>query len=94
MSLNTPLTGERSSIDALGPTTFTISGVRVHGSVLIMPNYSTLWNIDDWTHVSPPAFTLIKLAHPRPDIVLFGTGASVLVRMLNSAHVCLADRSF
>lgn len=82
MSLNAPLTGERSMIDGLGPTTFTISGVRVKGSVLIMPTYSTLWKIDEWTDLCPAAFTLVKVSLPRPDIVVLGTGASILVSFI------------
>lgn len=79
MTLDGPMPVQRSVIDALGPTSFTISGVRVSGSVLIMPDYSTVWNIDDMSQLVPDAFALIKLALPRPDLVLIGTGASTLV---------------
>lgn len=80
MTLNTPLTGARSVIDSIGPTGFTINGVRVQGSVLIMPTYSTLWNINNWNDVSPAALALIKISNPRPDILLLGSGANYLVR--------------
>lgn len=83
MSLNTPLTGTRSVIDALGPTTFTIGGVRVKGGVLIMPLFSTLWNVDTWDDLCPEAFTLVKLTLPKPDILILGCGATVLVSISN-----------
>lgn len=74
-----PASSARAIIDALGPMSFTISGVRVSGSVLVMPHFSTLWNVDDVHSLKPQAFTLIKLIDPRPDVVLVGTGAELLV---------------
>lgn len=68
----------RASIDALGPTSFTISGVRVAGSVLVMPDFSTLWNVDSVDQIVPQAFALVKLIRPRPDVVFVGTGAQLL----------------
>lgn len=82
MTLNAPLTGKRSVIDSIGPTSFTINGVRVRGSVLLMPTYSTLWNVNNWNDVSPAAFALIKMSIPRPDILLVGSGATCLVRTI------------
>lgn len=79
-STSEPEAVQRSVIDALGHSSFTISGVRVSGSVLIMPFFSTLWNVDAMQQINPNAFALVKLAHPRPDIVLVGTGANLLVR--------------
>lgn len=74
-----PESSERAVIDALGPTSFTISGVRVSGSVLVMPRFSTLWNVDGVNYISPNAFALVKLVLPRPDVVVIGTGAELLV---------------
>lgn len=72
---------KRAVIESLGPTSFTINGVRVVGSVLIMPHFSTLWNIDRFEQVCPDAFALVKLMHPRPDICIIGTGAELLVSL-------------
>lgn len=74
-----PESSERAVIDALGPSSFTISGVRVSGSVLIMPKFSTLWNVDEMDDIAPNAFALVKLVLPRPDVVVIGTGAELLV---------------
>lgn len=68
------LSGQRSVIDSIGPTSFTVSGVRVSGSLLVLPTFSTLWNVNSLDDISPVAFTLIKLCNPRPDLVLIGTG--------------------
>lgn len=74
-----PESSERAVIEALGPLSFTISGVRVAGSVLIMPRFSTLWNIDSIDDITPNAFALVKLVFPRPDVMVIGTGAELLV---------------
>lgn len=74
-----PESQTRAVIDGLGPTSFTISGVRVSGSVLIMPRFSTLWNVQCNADISPAAFTLVKLIAPRPDLVVVGTGTRLVV---------------
>lgn len=70
---------QRTAIDAIGPTSFTVSGVRVTGSILLTSHFATLWNVSHISHLSPPAFALVKLLFPRPDFVLIGTGALSLV---------------
>lgn len=70
---------KRAVIESIGSNSFTISGVRVSGSVLIMPHISTIWNVDRFSQIQPPAFALIKLMNPRPDICIIGTGAQLLV---------------
>lgn len=83
-----PQAVQRAVIDGLGPNSFTISGVRVAGSVLVMPFFSTMWNVERLKHITASSFTLIKLVAPRPDILLLGTGAKLLV---SSFHI---PRSF
>ncbi|CAN8075206.1 unnamed protein product [Agarophyton chilense] len=70
-----PQAVQRAVIDSIGTTSFTVSGVRVYGSVIIMPFFSTVWNVDSIHQVSPSSFALVKLIVPRPDIMLVGTGA-------------------
>ena len=78
-SVEGPHATQRGVIDGLGETSFTISGVRVTGPVLVMPYFSTLWNVEQMQDITPQSFALIKLMVPRPDIVLIGTGAQILV---------------
>lgn len=87
----TTLSRQRSVIDSIGATTFTVSGVRVSGSLLVMPTFSTLWNVNSLEEISPLSFTLIKLSNPRPDVVLIGTGSVMAVRFM---HFKIKARSF
>lgn len=70
---------QRAVIDGLGPNSFTVSGVRVAGSVLVMPFFSTIWNVDHFERITPSSLALVKLVVPRPDILVLGTGATLLV---------------
>lgn len=77
MSLDAEAHSELVVIDALGPSSFTIGGVLVAGSVLLLPHLATLWNVDKHEHITPEAFALIKLHYPRPDLLVLGTGPTV-----------------
>ena len=74
-----PESEKRAVIEAFGPSSFTISGVRVAGSVLIMSKFSTLWNVNGMADITSDTFALVQLIVPRPDVVIVGTGAELLV---------------
>ncbi len=50
-----------------------------HVKVLLLPHLATFWNVESAAEVTPDAFAVVKLHHPRPDMLLLGTGAKVQV---------------
>lgn len=74
-----PSSSARAVIDAIGPSSFTISGVHVTQSVLVLSHMSTFWNVKDVKDLKPDAFMLLKLIVPRPDVVLVGTGKEIIL---------------
>lgn len=65
-----------------------MSGVRVEGSLLLLPHLATYWNVNRAEEISPHAFTLLKIHNPRPEMLILGTGANVQVRIF----MCQVDK--
>jgi uncharacterized protein len=53
---------------------FNINGVRMRGSVLVFGNFALLWNAVSPVDVSPRALAPLHMVHPKPELVLVGTG--------------------
>ena len=77
--LDSRVGGQRATIDSIGPSGFTINSVRVSGSLIVMPFFSTFWNVQNIQHVSPHSLALVKLIFPKPDLLILGTGKNILV---------------
>ena len=53
---------------------FNVNGVRMRGSVLVFSNFALLWNVGGPVDVSPRALAPLHMVHPKPELVLVGTG--------------------
>lgn len=92
--LDSRVGGHRATIDSIGPSGFTINGVRVSGSVIVMPFFSTFWNVEQMQQVSPQSLALIKLIFPKPDLLILGTGKNIVVCVLAFISVIIIYFSF
>ena len=66
----------RQVIEGYGPGGFTISGVRLTGSLLVFPEQTLAWSATDATHLDAAAFDPVIAAEPAVEILLFGCGAT------------------
>ncbi|XP_062522797.1 NADH dehydrogenase [ubiquinone] 1 alpha subcomplex assembly factor 3-like [Corticium candelabrum] len=53
---------------------FTINGMRVFGSVALLPRAILQWKISDRKELTPEAFSLFHLVEPRIEILVLGLG--------------------
>jgi uncharacterized protein len=53
---------------------FNVNGVRLRGSVLVFGNFTLLWSVTDPVDVSPRSLSPLHMVHPKPELVLVGTG--------------------
>jgi NADH dehydrogenase [ubiquinone] 1 alpha subcomplex assembly factor 3 len=53
---------------------FTINGIRVFGSVALLPKAILQWKISSKEELTPEAFSLFHLHEPRIEILVLGLG--------------------
>ena len=57
---------------------FNVSGVRMRGSVLVFGNFALLWGVGSAVDVSPRSLAPLHMVHPKPELVLVGTGRTTV----------------
>ncbi|KNC54255.1 NADH dehydrogenase 1 alpha subcomplex assembly factor 3 [Thecamonas trahens ATCC 50062] len=57
---------------------FTVSGTKVAGGVLVLPSLALLWDVASADELTLDALILPRILHPRMDLLLIGTGKSIV----------------
>ena len=57
---------------------FNVNGVRMRGSVLVFGNFALLWGVGSAVDVSPRSLAPLHMVHPKPELVLVGTGRTTV----------------
>ncbi|MEO1039260.1 MAG: Mth938-like domain-containing protein [Pseudomonadota bacterium] len=66
-------------IDAFGDGGFRVAGQRHEGSILIAGASILVWPVTDPKAVTPEAFAAFLQAEEKPDLVIFGAGARLVL---------------
>ncbi|CAA7623542.1 conserved hypothetical protein [Candidatus Terasakiella magnetica] len=69
----------RQIIKGYGDKGFTVSGIRWEGSVLVFPDRTLAWGATDAGTLSEGSFAEVIAASPRPELLLLGCGARMVL---------------
>eukprot|EP00043_Microstomoeca_roanoka_P009781 m.93163 g.93163 ORF g.93163 m.93163 type:complete len:170 (-) comp14690_c1_seq2:237-746(-) len=64
-------------ISHFGSQGFTVDGVTHTGSIILVSNLHLLWKVNSSKDITKDALMAIELHHPRPEILVIGTGDKV-----------------
>lgn len=77
MDITPVVSAESQLIDSYGDSGFTITGTRYDGSVLVLPNSTTLWPVAHMAQVTIESLDVLLRAVPRPNVLILGCGKSM-----------------
>eukprot|EP00045_Choanoeca_perplexa_P000623 m.15196 g.15196 ORF g.15196 m.15196 type:complete len:173 (-) comp10431_c0_seq1:81-599(-) len=66
--------GPLNLIQRFGTQGFTVNGHQYQGSLVILPHIHLNWGVKTAADINADSLTAFKLHHPRPDVVVVGTG--------------------
>jgi uncharacterized protein len=69
--------GERPTIRKYGGGTFVVAGVKVAGSVLVLPGGPRAWPVASFVDLTPDVFSPLAEIAGQIDVCLLGCGAQV-----------------
>ena len=75
---NTGAGGDRQRIESYGAGGFRVSGVRHSGSILILPDATTAWAVNNPEALSVDSLSPVLAAEPPVEILLFGCGPRLI----------------
>ncbi|MEK0085224.1 Mth938-like domain-containing protein [Benzoatithermus flavus] len=66
---------DRQLIQGYGSGSFTVSGVRHRGSLLVFPDHVLSWSVATPAELDLASLAPVRDAVPRPEILIVGSGA-------------------
>ena len=85
-------------IDSFSPTGFTVNGVSLKGSLLLLPHLRLFFNVPTLQQLTPRSLDLLRLVKPEVELLLIGSGEQVRcarrvsLRLLNVPWTYVAHR--
>ena len=71
----TPLFAEgRQVVQAYQSSGFTVAGLRYQGSILVLPDRTAGWPVEQFDQVNEESFLPLLTMQAPPDVLIFGTG--------------------
>lgn len=64
-----------SEITGYGEHEVGVNGVRMMGSVMVLPNFCLLWKPKTWEDVTVESLAIVPLLRPKIGTIILGTGA-------------------
>lgn len=74
MDITPVVAADRQLIHGYGDGGFTITGIRHEGSVLVLPTVTLRWDVGVWAELTLDSLGPIRVADPRPTVLLLGCG--------------------